>query len=77
MIRLDVRDYCQGCFDFAADVESPIKFDVNEFPKTMSQFPDNDTIVRCVYRKRCENIMRYLERQELLRRNSHEPESTG
>lgn len=64
MIRLDVQDYCQQCMDFNPDVEMPQKAyglgpDGNEI-----EFILSDTVVRCRYRKRCEAIKRYLDRQK-------------
>lgn len=64
MIRLDVQDYCQQCMDFNPDVDMAQKAygmspDGNEI-----EFVLTDTVVRCRYRKRCESIKRYLDRQK-------------
>ena len=59
MIKLDVSEYCHGCDGFEADVESPSHtYDVNGHIVYSS-----DTVVRCVLRKLCKNIERYLERK--------------
>lgn len=59
MIRLEVEPYCHNCPGFEADVKRPDKIygagDVIEL---------GDTIVRCVFRKRCSVMMQYLEKQK-------------
>lgn len=59
MIRLNVEEYCQQCLDFVPDVtpaERAFAVDGKEIIQT-------DTIVQCKYRRRCVNMMRYLEHQ--------------
>lgn len=61
-IVLDVKDYCSKCYDFEPDVTKPeriVGYDICNNPVLESQ---TDTIVRCRYARRCENIKRYLER---------------
>ena len=58
MIELDVKEYCHNCMDFKADVVEPIREYFGEY-----ESPVTSTVVRCEYRKRCANIVRYLERQ--------------
>lgn len=60
MIRLYIQEYCDQCCDFEPDVTKPDKiygFDLDE-PIVLS-----DTIIRCKYAKRCENIRRYLKQR--------------
>lgn len=62
MIRVEVEEYCQMCFDFVPDVTEPekiVKYCGNEDPIVMQ----TDTIIRCENRRRCEGIKRYIERQ--------------
>lgn len=58
MIRLEVEDYCQACMDFSADVTNPQRVRVGSGDLILG-----DTIIQCEYRRRCENIKRFLERQ--------------
>lgn len=60
MIKVDVEGYCQACLDFTPDVVKPQRiFAVgNGEPIDLT-----DTIIQCKYRKRCEAITRYLDRQ--------------
>lgn len=68
MIRIEVQPYCDKCRVFEADVEKPevtyqqVYDHINMMPKTISH--QTDTVVRCVRRNQCENIKRFLERQE-------------
>ena len=57
-IVLQVKDYCSHCLDFEADVVKPEKIYTGDYALEYT-----DTIVRCEYAKRCENIKRYLEKQ--------------
>ena len=58
MIKLEVEDYCQECQGFEPDV------DASDFYNPLNQNENiRDTIVRCRYRKRCANMVRYLERK--------------
>lgn len=59
MIRVDVEDYCQSCMEFTPDVTPPQRsFSENGAVK------QTDTIIQCRHRRRCENIKKYLLRQE-------------
>jgi hypothetical protein len=58
MIKLDVKDYCHACMDFSADVIEPVKYEANDNHIILT-----DTIIQCEYRRRCEAIRKYLERQ--------------
>lgn len=63
MIRLDIREYCEACLDFEADVTKAeqIKSFINfDEAVTLCQ---TDTVIRCKYAKRCEGLKRYLEQQ--------------
>ena len=63
MIRIEVQEYCSECCDFEPDVTRPVKM-VDHRPFTdVTGITQTDTIVRCKYAKRCENIKRYLERR--------------
>lgn len=58
MIRLDIQPYCDSCMDFTPDTEAPVRNYAG------SRFVyQSDTIVRCKYRKRCENMIKYLQKQ--------------
>lgn len=57
MIVLEVQNYCHSCSDFEPDVDKPEKYYANGDEIIMT-----DTVVRCKYCKRCENLKRYLER---------------
>ena len=57
MIVLDVKSYCSDCLSFEPDVESPVRY-YADF-EVVSQ---SDTIVRCKHRRRCDAMVRYLER---------------
>lgn len=69
MIKLEVQEYCHSCSDFEPDVERPEKYYAGSEEVVMT-----NTVVRCRYRKRCENLKRYLERTE--KEKKHE-EITG
>lgn len=58
MIKLNVEEYCHDCQEFEPDIET------TDWHITMNQ-NDNirDTIIRCHYRNRCVNMIRYLERK--------------
>lgn len=58
MISLDVQPYCGNCPDFVPDVDGPTKIYADNI---MLQ---SNTIVRCKYRKRCEAMIRYLEKRK-------------
>ena len=60
MIRIDVQEYCDCCYDFEPDVTRPNKY----FKDGHDEVTVGDTIVRCAYAKRCEAIRRYLIRQD-------------
>ena len=63
MIRIAVQDHCRECCDSEPDVTRPVKM-VSYTPFTdVTDITQTDTIVRCKYAKRCENIKRYLERR--------------
>lgn len=59
MILVNVEDYCQSCLDFTPDVTPPQRVRVPDD----REFTMGDTIIKCVYRKRCAAIKRYLENQ--------------
>lgn len=67
MIRIEVQPYCDNCRVFEAEVEKPeVMFREFYDPKcgcTQMETSQTDTVVRCVRRKQCENIKRYLEQQ--------------
>lgn len=57
-IKLDIQPYCECCLDFEADVTKPEKL------FTLDEIILGNTIVRCKYARRCENIKKYLLRQD-------------
>ena len=56
MIMLDVRDYCQDCPKFEADVDKRIFF-------TGPQGRIADTVVRCERSDACRQIHKMFEKQ--------------
>ena len=62
-IVLQVKEYCSHCLDFEPDVVKPEKITGYTTEATPAWSYQTDTIVRCEYAKRCENIRRYLEKQ--------------
>lgn len=61
-IRLEVQEYCSECWDFTPDVIKPERTVL--YGNLEAYFTEQtDTIVRCKYAKRCENIKKYLSRQ--------------
>ena len=58
-IVLEVQPYCANCLDFEADVTKPGKVYTN-----YDEIVLGDTIIRCEYARRCENIRKYFIRQE-------------
>ena len=58
MIRLDIQGYCDACCDFSPEVVPPFNYVQSDGTVERS-----DTVVRCKYAKRCENIKRYLSRR--------------
>lgn len=56
-IVLEVQPYCAACVDFEADVSKPDKITCLDGTIILS-----NTVVRCKYAKRCENIRKYLTR---------------
>ena len=60
MIELKVEGYCQTCLDFTPDVIRPERVRAAGEDLFLT-----NTIVQCEYRKRCENIRRYLMHQKL------------
>ena len=57
MIRVDVQPYCDVCPDFTPDVDGPVKYYSDQM------ICSSDTVIRCKYRKRCEAMVRYLQKQ--------------
>ena len=60
MIRINVEEYCHQCLDFNPDVIEPTR----GYSVDGKQIIQTDTIVQCKYRKRCANMIRYLEQQQ-------------
>lgn len=58
MIKLEVKDYCQTCKYFTADVAGTTAL-TNIFGDEIR----GDTIIYCQYREWCEYLMRYLTEQ--------------
>ena len=61
-IDLTVEEYCSDCYDFEAEVIKPERRLQRIDENTVVNIQTN-TIVRCKYAKRCENLRRYLEKQ--------------
>ena len=57
MIRVDVKPYCDVCPDFTPDVEYPVTYYAG-----FEAYSSEDTVIRCKYQKRCEAMVRYLEK---------------
>lgn len=67
MIRIEVEEYCHACMDFSPDVIKPTREvmyirEPSNYEVT-TKVIQSDTIVQCEYRRRCEAIKKYLERQ--------------
>lgn len=62
MIRIDTQPYCDCCLDFTPDVEPPERL-YGYFDNGQEYEQFGDTVVRCKYRKRCANMVRYLQKQ--------------
>lgn len=58
-IVIEVQPYCASCLDFEADVTKP-----DRIWHLDGEFVFGDTVVKCRYAKRCENIKKFLMRQE-------------
>ena len=63
-IKLEVQPYCANCTNFEPDVIRPMKTVYID-----GEVVVGDTIVRCDYAKRCENIKKFLARQEKEEKN--------
>ena len=63
MIRLDLQEYCESCFDFEPDIIKPERVLIQSFVNPYGQAIQSDTIVRCRYARRCEAIKRYLDQK--------------
>lgn len=63
MIRLDVQPYCDVCPDFTPDVKMPDKIYYSTPDGVQGYEQSGDTVVRCKYRRRCEAMVRYLQKQ--------------
>lgn len=60
MIKLDIQPYCECCDGFEPEVRrSDVLYAVGGEAIEVGE----DMFVRCKYRKRCENMVRYLQRQ--------------
>lgn len=62
-IKLEVQEYCSECWDFTPDVIKPERIVLHNEYDAEVYSTQTDTIVRCKYAKRCENIKKYLSRQ--------------
>lgn len=59
MIKLDIREYCQGCTDFEPRVtRRPEQLHRNDG----ECFVCGDTIVKCEHNQHCEALYNYLKR---------------
>jgi hypothetical protein len=61
-IDLTVEEYCSDCYDFEAEVIKPERL-LQCTGKSAVVVRQTDTIIRCKYARRCENLRRYLEKQ--------------
>lgn len=59
MIELMVEDYCHDCAGFEPKVENSDNYVVDEFGLPIV----GNKLIFCRYRKRCVNMVRYLERK--------------
>lgn len=65
MITLDIQPYCQECMNFEpVIIQRPEKLYSGDLGGSTPYVTVGDTVVGCERRKYCENIKRYLERQE-------------
>mgnify|MGYP006923207769 CR=1 FL=1 len=58
-IVLEVQPYCANCLDFDSEITKPTRIEHLD-----GEYIYGDTVVRCRYAKRCENIRKYLTRQK-------------
>lgn len=58
MIELKVKEYCQNCPDFAAKV-SVREIDAGAMTSPLKLY---DTTVTCSHAKRCEGMVRFLDK---------------
>ena len=63
MIRVDVQPYCNCCIDFTPDLKTPERVYYSSPDGACEYEQVSDMVVRCKYRKRCENMVRYLQKQ--------------
>ena len=61
-IKLEVREYCSACLDFEPDVTKPERTLRCDNHVNAVRENQTDTIILCMYDRRCENIKRFLER---------------
>ncbi len=69
MIKLELDEYCQNCPDFVSDVEKDHKGEFingNCFSRGDLKLKRTcNTVIRCKYRKRCEELVDTYLRYEL------------
>lgn len=61
MITLDVKDYCHNCPGFEAEV---ISDSTRLYAGGVEYCEASNKVVKCRYRKRCEAMMKYLEKEK-------------
>lgn len=57
-MKLDVRPYCESCPEFTPEVVLG-----ERLYSGGEVFTAGETTIRCLYKKRCENMVRYLAAQ--------------
>lgn len=57
-MKLDVKPYCESCPNFTPHVTFGEKMFADSELVTIGE-----TVIRCGYRNRCENMVRYLQKQ--------------
>lgn len=60
MIRLEVKDYCQKCHHFKAEVEEPEEME-DGYGETLYY---GHYVIRCKHRDICENLLKNIKEKE-------------
>lgn len=60
MIKLDVKEYCQECPDFEADIESI------SYPTFVGddEVKYHDSIIRCEHRDKCQQLYKHMTKHK-------------
>ena len=59
MIKLDVQPYCHECAGFMPFCDRSV-----EYESEGRVYYRSDTVITCKYKKRCEQMIKYLEKHK-------------